>query len=193
MALIEAEESEVLENRRLAATLRELMGNPKSRRKVLEAQKEAHPDAVIPELDAAKPVLEEVSKIREEMSKWMKAQEEGAAKKDEENRVNALKLQWNEGRNKAKAEGYTDDGLKALEDFMEKRGIADHELAIPAFERIHPPAKSEAPANKGFSIFNPSASAEDEGMKLLLSGQDEKFLSTSIPAILSDIRGSRGR
>lgn len=194
MALIEVEESELAESKSLANTLRALMGNPGARRKVLEAQKIVRPDAVIPELDAAKPILDEVSALRTEMQKWQKDQEEKQAKATEAERMTSLKSKWQAGQSLAKEQGYTAEGLTALEKFMEERGIADHEVAIPYFEKINPPAKPEIPSNKGFSIFNPTASEKEDGMQMLLQGQDDRYISTVVPNILSDIRSNiKGR
>lgn len=190
MALIEVEEAEINESRALASTLKSLMSNPESRRKVLEAQKIVKPDAVIPELDAAKPVLAEVSALRDEMTKWMKAQEEKEAKRVADDGKAQLVKRWTAGQALAKEQGYnTAEGLAALEKFMEERGIADHEVAIPYFEKIHPPAKSEAPVARGFDIFKPeSVTSADADMKLLLDQQFDRFLDVSIPKVLADVR-----
>ena len=63
-----AELARVPEYRSVFEMISGIMKNPKARKKLLEARKEADPNAVIPELDAAAPLVAEISTVREELA-----------------------------------------------------------------------------------------------------------------------------
>lgn len=191
MPLVEIDDAELALYRSQRDTIAKMLANPDARRRVLEAQKLIMPDVPIPELDAAKPVLDAVASMRDEMSKFMKDQSEREAKRDEEAKLAKLKERWETGRSHAREQGYMEDGLSALEKFMEERGIADHEDAIPAFERKHPPAPPAAPSVPGrFDIMQPET-RKDEMMKMLFDGNEEAFLAQAVPAAISESRSAK--
>ena len=191
MAYIEVDENELAELKQVQATVRQMLANPSARKRVLQAQKDVNPNLVIPELDAAKPILDEVGSLRSEMAEFIKSQKDAEMARQEEARMDKLRTRWEAGRRSAREEGYTEEGLNSLEAFMEKNGIADHSLAIPAFERLNPPAQ---PAISGapdrFDIFQPDSRA-DENLKLLFDGAEDQFLARVIPAALAEANPSR--
>lgn len=189
MPMIEIDENELAGYRNVTKALQTMLAHPEARRLVQQAQKTVNPNSVIPEIDAAKPVLDAVGALRKEFEDDKKAREEAAAKAEEDRKVKTLKETWERGREAAKAQGYTKEGLESLEKFMEERGVADHEVAIPAFERLHPQAKPVETASNRFDFFNARKHDGDEAMKMLLEGNDEGFLATTIPQVLADVRG----
>ena len=75
-----------------------------------------------------------------EQPEWAGILVEAAASiKDLGDRVGQIEAARTQGRAVARQEGYTDEGLRDLEQFMQDNGIADHALAMPAFERANPP------------------------------------------------------
>ncbi len=74
---------------------------------------------------------------------------------------------------------------------MEKNGVADHEVAIPAFERLHPPPEPVVSGGARWNFFDQAAGANDEAMKALMGGNDEAFLSMALPTALKEGRGGR--
>jgi hypothetical protein len=191
MALVEIDDSELAAHRRVTDAMQKLLANPKTRRKVLEAQKELNPDVPIPELDSAEPVREELAGLNKRLELMQKAMEDEKAEREKRDRLAAMQSVWDSGRSKLRASGYTDEGLTQVEKFMEDRGIADHEIAAAAFERLHPPAEPvKSISNNRFDLFNPE-DRSSEHMKALLANPEDPV---ALDRIINDtLRQSRGR
>ncbi len=185
MALVEIDETELMNHRNIAGAVQKMLGNPKTRGMLLEAQKIINPNAVIPEIDSQKPVMDAVSSVREELKALKDQREADKAEAAQEKTLNDLRARWETGRAKAKRAGYTAEGLQLLEAFMEEKGVADHDIAMPAFERANP--RAEAVDSTGSNRFDPFQSMKSEGddMKLLLDGDDQHFLNKRIKETLA--------
>ena len=141
MAQVELDETEYKNLQNIAGAMQRMLANPKTRSKILEAQKIINPDAIIPELDANKPVLDKLEAVTADLAEAKKSwAEEKAAAKEAQQRA-ALESAWSNSRAKALQAGYTAEGIDALEKFMVEKGIVDHEVAMPAFEKLNPPQK----------------------------------------------------
>ena len=68
MALVEIDDGELASYKQVATVVNGLMANPKTRRTLLQAQKELNPNLVIPELDATAPVLDELKSFRADLA-----------------------------------------------------------------------------------------------------------------------------
>jgi hypothetical protein len=99
-----------------------------------------------------------------------------------------LENQWLSGRQKLRDAGYNDEGITKVEDFMEKRGVADHEIAMAAFERENPPPKPVATGGTRWNFFD-QRDAGNLGLDALMKGDDDGFLAQALPAALKEGRG----
>lgn len=189
MATREIDENEYAEWQRLRAVAQAIEKNPKARLKLQEAVAEAAPDQVGPEIRIRNEMNERIGGIESKLDEWMAGQRKDAdERKAAEDRA-ALEGRWTASRQRAAELGYTAEGLEKLEAFMEKNGVADHELAIPAFEKLHPPPEPVVSGGSRWNFFDQAASANDEAMKALMSGNDEGFLQMALPAALKEGRG----
>ena len=190
MALVEIDESELEAHKKVTASLNALLSNPKTRRKVLEAQKELNPGLVIPELDAAEPfnaALSEITNAVKSLADSVTADREKAAERE---RLQELNGKWNQGRNKLLKSGYTDEGLAAVEKFMEERGVADHEVGAAAFEKLHPPQEDIRPVGGNrYDIFSVEDRSSEQMKALMENPNDELSLNGLINDTLKSIRG----
>jgi hypothetical protein len=191
MALVEIEESQLGAYQKVTEELNRLLNNPKTRRMVLQAKKTLDPDAMIPELDAAEPLRQEQSALAEKIDQMQKRLEEAEEKRAERERLTELSKTWESGRNKLRASGYTDEGLANVEKFMEEKGVADHEVAAAAFERLHPPVEPvRSVGGNRFDLFSADDRSSDH-MKALLGNPDDPM---ALDAIINDtLRQVRGR
>lgn len=190
MAMTEIDEAELVSLRTNNNLLAVAMANPKAREQVLRGLKTAKPDLPIPELDAKEPVLEELrnfGKSITELRDEFKADKE--ARSDAE-RMGKLQALWADGRQKASKEGYAGESLQALEKFMEENGVASHEIAIPAFERLHPAPAPVANSTGKFDFFARKADDNDKTMKMLWDGDSDGFLNNAIGDTLKQMRGA---
>lgn len=190
MALIEVDEGEYAAARRVTEDVAKLLGNPKTRRKLLEAQKELNPHLSIPELDAHEPIRNEVSELSKTLAELRAELAADKAERERQAQLSTLQKTWDSGRGKLRANGYTDDGLAEIEKFMEEKGIADHEVAAAAFERMHPadePVKSIG--GNRFDLFS-ADDRSDESMKALFSNPDDPIaLDKLVNDTLRQVRG----
>lgn len=161
MATVEIEESELAQYKGIAQTLQTWMNNPKARQKILEARKEIDPNAVIPEIDAAKPINEAMSKLDEKLTAFEKRLDEDKTAREDAKKLAELNTRWESGRQTLRSKGYTEEGIKKVEELMEKEGIANHDAGAAYYDRLNPPEEPIAPSNSGFdllmSTMNPNA------------------------------------
>jgi hypothetical protein len=190
MAKVEIDETELATYRQVFTAVRQGLANPKTRTKLLEVQAELTPEATSPEitlwssLGAFKTeILGELSKLREETTKEKTDREE----RDSRDRLNA---RWSESQAVARAAGYTPEGLEKLEKFMETHGVADHRIAIPAFERENPPPQPVTTGGQRWDFFGAKETRPPD-LKALLEGDEDSFLAQAIPEALGSVRNQR--
>lgn len=145
--------------------LDKLGGDPKTRTRLLRLMKEADPSLVVPEIDAAQPVLDEVAALRKELADEKKAAAEKTTKDQKEADEREAQQSIDSGRALLRKRGYQDEGIAKVEELMSKRRIADYEAAALAFEQTQPKDEPIIPSNlgRGFDLFGDQA----EGNSLL--------------------------
>lgn len=189
MATIEIDENELAQYKALSGEITKAMANPEARRKVQEALKITDPNRVIPELDAAKPLQEALNKVDERISLLDKKLLEDAAAREAAEKVTALKAKWESGRAELRAEGYTEDGIKKIEELMEKEGIANHKAGAAYFDRLNPPEIPVAPQDSGFDMLTkPFTQGEDEASRKALFENPDQWAAGEVANTLKDLR-----
>jgi hypothetical protein len=172
-----------------------LLKNPKTRRKYLEAVKEIMPNASIPEIDAAAPIQAHVSDIDKKMSDFMSKIDERLSKSDEARARRTVDRSIDEGRKMLKSRGYTEDGIKKIEELMESESIPDYNNATKLYEFDHPLATPGRPSRANMFDFidetSKSGEQQNDYIKQLMAtkGEDENVLNRQISSVLSDVRG----
>lgn len=164
------------------------MNNPTTRRKVQEIQKALDPNSVVPELDAAAPIMAEVDELRKGLTTLT-----DSINKDRDDRkagesLANLKTQFEKGRASLRAAGYTPEAIEKIEKIMEEKGVADHDVAASHFDKLNPAPAPVVGGGNRFEIFQESART-DERLKPLFDGHEEVFLNREIGATLRDLRG----
>jgi hypothetical protein len=190
---IEVDEAEFLQSKALRETVEKMLANPKSRRKILEARKEFDPTAVIPELDQAKPVEDAVATVTKQFEDFKKEQAEKEAKADQDRKIGDLNTRFAAGRAALKKQKWTDEGIKAVEELMEKHGIVDHDVGVAYFERLHPPQVPVTPNGSGaWNFLEVPTEGSDDIKKLIESrGENEPLLRKMTGEALMEVRNTR--
>lgn len=194
MAVTEIDEVELQRLRQLEGTVNVLLKHPKARRKILEAQKEQNPNISIPELDANRPVEEEIHKLRNELA----ADKQARSAEKEQEKVDKsrehLNAKFEEGRQLALSAGYTNDGLKTLEDYMQANGIFSHRIGMAAFERDNPQAQPIASSTSWNFFEQPEGNGKELMDKMVEShGEDDAILRKLTHQALADTRSGQRR
>ncbi|MBU6232194.1 hypothetical protein KGP36_06125 [Patescibacteria group bacterium] len=188
--LVEVEDQElnVLKSYKLAAD--KITGNPKMRMKYLQLLKEAFPNEAIPEIDAAEPVYDRISGLEKKFDEYIEFQKKEREEALNKRTVEELETRLSEGRRSLSRSGYTEEGIKAVEALMEKKGITDHEAGAALYEKTNPPETPVEPSTAGgFNFLQPDDS--DEMTKLLFKDPDQ-FINKMIPKTLKELR-AQGR
>lgn len=189
--MVEVDEEQYLRDQRLRATLDKIMAKPEARRKVLEAYRDVDPTTSIPELDAAKSVNEPIDALKKEIEEMKAQSATEKAEREKQEKLAKLNSDWGEGRRKLREAKYTDEGITAIEKFMEEKGLVDHEVGAAAFERLHPPSTPATPSHTGGWNFLESVTDADKDIKALIEtkGESNPLLDKMAREALNDVRG----
>jgi hypothetical protein len=183
----EISDAQLAEYQNVDAFVRRALGSPKHRRRVLEIQKDFHPETSIPEIDESDPIREDVASLRAEWQKDRDERDQKDAAREEQARLSQLSSKWTAGQTVARKKGYADEGLSKLEKFMEEQGILNHEAAIPYYEQLNPPPTQAISSGTRWDFFGPQP-ADTPDLKLLFDGHDEQWLNQVIPDTLNRVR-----
>lgn len=187
MALREIDENEYAELRRVADVAATIGKHPRARTLLQEAVALAVPDQVGPEIRIRNEINERVGGIEKTINDFIAEQKKDREEREATEQRRQLEARWSTSQAVARDAGYVGEGLTKLEEFMERNGIADHELAIPAFERLNPPPEPVSTGSQHFNLFGmQQTDSEQEGdalQKFMASGgqDDEAFLSAVLP------------
>jgi len=193
---VEVDEATLLAQQQISALVDVISKNPAARKLFHQAVKTARPDAVIPEVDAAQPLLDEIAAERKAREALEKKIADKDAAEEAARRTADFQNSWERQKDRLRDEGWMDDGIAEVEKLAQERGIVDLEAAALLHQKLHPPAEPITPNGLGgFDIFQMPAE-EDAAMKKLLEskGEDESALRSMVNTALTDVRsGSRRR
>lgn len=187
MANVEIDESELANLRRVAQAAEVVSKHPKARAMMQEAVALAAPDMVGPETRLRSEFSEGLASLKDELRADREAREKHESDREEKESLSRLEGRWAKGRALARESGYDGEGLDALENWMQKEGVADHRIAIPAFERENPPPEPLMTGGTRWNFFDQPK--DDISLKPLFEGNDDAFLGPAIAAALKEARG----
>lgn len=194
MPMIEVDENEyraLVQNSGVIKAVEQMMANPAARKKLLEARKVADPTASIPEIDAAAPVEAAVSEVTKTVAELRAEMAADKTERENTRRLDALNSRWEKGRQTLRDEGYTEEGIAAIEKVMEAEGIANHVAGAAYYDKINPAPEPVTPTSTRFDIF--AAPSKDESMKMLHDGDEDGFLNQTIAAIRGESKQTQRR
>jgi hypothetical protein len=196
MPMVEVDEAEILEARRLKGVLNKITADPKRKARLELLHKEVDPNVPTPTNDQFKPIddaLEAMNKTVEEMRKE-RAEEKAAA--EAEKKLATLSSQMEAGLAKLRQKGWLDDGIAKVREVMETRGLFDVDDAVAIFERHNPPPPPIAPGGSGaWNFMDEAAGDADADIKKMIEtkGQSEALLNKMVNSTLSEVRGTQRR
>ena len=196
MALIQIEESELLQRQGVVDVLNKMLGNPEARKLVLQARKITEPGVSIPEIDAAAPLNGALNEIRKELQADRAARQKERDEADQQRRLDEFNAGLDRQRTMLRQQGWTEEGLTEVLKHAQERGIPDLEVAAAHYEKLHPPSEPVSPngASGSWGFFEESA-AEDTFVKDMIAsqGNNEAALDKEIRLALADVRGQGRR
>lgn len=195
MPAVEIDEVELLRLRKQDATVHALLANPKAKRKIFEAYKEHDPNARIPELEIEEAARAPVVELQKQVQTLTKKIEDDEAERKKNASLTALNGNIEKGKAKLRKDGWTDEGLAALDKVMEERGILDVEVAAAFYEKQNPPATPATPRGVGGWNFVDQVQESDVDLKQLLDskGNNEALADKMAREALNEFRGASRR
>ena len=197
MAAVEVDEVELLRLRKQDQTVQHIWGNPKARRKIQEAVKEADPNMRIPELEIEEAAKAPVMALEKTVADLQKQIADDKAEREKNDKLNALNHSVETGFGKLRKSGWTDDGLVEVKKLMEERGIIDPEIAAAYYEKQHPPQVPATPSGVGAWNFGEVADDTDAYSKALMASknaaENDSLVMREAGKALQDIRGAGRR
>lgn len=189
MPTVEIDEAQLASYRQLAGFVQSALNNPKTRRKILEADKALNPDKAIPELDAADPLHDELKALREEMQKDRDERAKQAAEEADKKTKAEWDHQWSRGQQKLRDLRVSDEAIGEIEKLMTDRNIVDHEAGLALFEKMHPTPPPVMNGSSRFGWFD-GAEKDQPDVKLLLDQNYDEFLGQAIDKARADFRAT---
>ena len=177
MALLEVDQAEwdALQNelkstRPHKAILDTLGKDPKTRLRTLKLLKEAAPQLVIPGIDAAQPILDEVQKANQRVADLEKKLSDRDAEETKSKQNERAESEFEKGKSYLRKNGVQDESVPKVIEFMEKRGLVDFEAGLALWEKGQVADTSIDPMNtsRSWDMFN-ATEGEDEDIKKAVS------------------------
>ena len=193
MPLVEIDEAELVVHKTARALVEKLGGNPKTRAKLLGLIKEVNPAAVIPELDAAAPVMTALAERDTKIAALEKTINDDREERTKRRSQRELEAQVSGGRKKLADAGYTDEGITAIEKLMTERGVTDYEAAAALFDKTQPAESPVAPYGGNRWDFAHPADTDTEQKNWLADpvGQSQREIKNFLAENRSPIRARR--
>lgn len=196
MPMVEIDEEELRKNRELTGVVTKILANPKGRALLQQAHKEVNPEAVVPELETRQLIDERLNGIQKTVEDFVKGQKEQQEASEKKARETSAKARIEEGFQRLRQQGVTDEGIKGVEELMEREGILNPEVAFSHFEKLHPPQPLTTPSNfsGAWNFLQPTADGGEDIKALIESrGENNATLDKMITQGLNEVRGQQPR
>jgi hypothetical protein len=197
MPTVEMDEVELQRLRKQDQTVHALMSNPKAKKKIFEAYKEANPDARIPELELEEAAKAPVVQLEKTVSDLQKQLLEDKAEREKETRLNSLNTSMERGFAKLRSQGWLDDGIENVKKLMEEKGYLDPEDAAAIYLSKNPPPAPATPSGSGSWGFMEPPADDDAYIKALTTGKgaadNEQLVMQEARKTLQEFRGAQRR
>lgn len=164
--VVEIDEAEYLRLQGLNNFAHQMLSHPEAGKLVEKAGKIVNPNLKTPRLDAEAQQLAPVKSVEEQLAALKKQLEDRDAEAQRNQTLTALKSQRDSGIAELRRQGWTDAGIKAVEEIMEQKGILDPLDAAAIHEKHHPPQNVAMPGSSGGWNFMDGMSAEDSDADL---------------------------
>jgi predicted amidohydrolase YtcJ len=197
--MVELDEAEYNRMVALQGVASKIVANPNARKMLEQAHKLVEPNAPTPMLDAEAahlaPIKETETRLTAEIAALKKERED----EKREATLKAIAERQTAGLAKLRRDGYTDEGVAAVQKLMEDKGLLDVDDAVAIFERANPP---QLPANPGGGItgerwnFADTNADSDKDIAALISGKGDGSAADAAAMrmanqALQELRGSR--
>jgi hypothetical protein len=128
--MVEVDEGEYNQMVALRGVAAKIVAKPESRRLLEQAQKLVDPNASTPMLDEEARVRAPVEALEKNLTEKLAALEKERAEEKREANLAAIATRQTAGLAQLRKQGYTDEGVAAVQKLMEDKGLLDVEDAV---------------------------------------------------------------
>jgi hypothetical protein len=187
----EVDEDQLAADATLRARVQKLLAHPEAGKLIEAANKLVDPNAPTPRLDADKTKQDLAKTVTEELAALRKEREDEKAERERQSKLDQLGNSIQTGLAGLRRQGWTDEGIAAVQKIMEEKGITDPEIAAAYHEKLHPPMTPGAPGAGGaWNFMEPSTQDNDDLKKLIeTKGENVPLLDKMVRDALVDVRG----
>ena len=198
--MVEVDENEYNQMVALRGVASKMVSKPESRRLLEQAQKLVDPNAPTPLLDAEAAQMAPVTALQKKYD-----DELAAIRKERDDEKREATLASIAGKQEAafsrlkSQHHYTDEGIKAVRDMMEAKGLIDVDDAVAIFERANPPQMPATPSGitgDKWNFTDTSAPGTDKAIADLIANKGDGSVADAIVGrmaneTLMELRGAR--
>lgn len=173
-----------------------IVAKPESRRLLEQAQKLVDPNAATPMLDEEARTRAPVEALEKTLNDKLAALDKERADEKREANLAAIAQRQTAGLAQLRKQGYTDEGVAAVQKLMEDKGLLDVDDAVAIFERANPPQMPSTPQGGMTGTAWGFADVNDQSDKLIQEligskGQNDSVTDRMAANALQDFRSRR--
>ena len=195
MPMVEVDEAELLEARRMRGVLAKITADPKRKARLELLHKEVDPTVPTPTNDMLTPIDNAGTAGSKEMADLRKQLADEKAESERQRNLAALSGRVDAGLADLKRAGWMDEGIAKVKAIMEEKGLLDVDDAVAIFERRNPPPAPIAPGGSGaWNFMDDAATGDaDADIKKMIEtkGNSEALLNQMVNKTLLEVRGAR--
>jgi hypothetical protein len=191
MAVVQIDETELLQYRQLHGAAQAMLANPKSRKLLQQAQLTVNPNAKIPEVEMEAEREGALAEIRKQNADVLAALQADREERAREKQMAEITGGWEKQKADLRRRGFTDDGIAKIEAHALSESIPNLRAAANDYLAMNPPAAPEQPGGfGGWDFFGGEAKEEDKFVEKMIAsrGDNDGVLNREIAATLSDMR-----
>jgi hypothetical protein len=194
MSIMEIDENELVRLRQIEAVAGKMMNNPKAKKLLEQAHKTIDPNAITPALDQERmiqePVNEALKKVHELQAELQKEREDRA----QADKLASLQKGIDDGFSSLRAQGWQEEGIKAVDTLMKEKGILDPAIAAAYIEKSMPPQQPATPSGVGaWNFMEPPADSEADLKSLMANRGEGPVVDKMARDALNEFRGQTRR
>jgi len=195
--IVELDEDEYNRMKALQGVAAKIVANPNARKMLEQAHKLVEPNAPTPLLDQEKAQLEPLNAIKTELTTEIEKLRKEREDEKREATLASIAQRQQAGLAKLRREGYTDEGVAAVQKLMEDKGLLEVDDAVAIFEKANPPKTPSTPSGGMTGTawgFADSTETTDKSIQDLIAskGQNESLVDRMASQALNEFRQSAG-
>jgi len=190
---VEVDEVELQNLATLRKTVNTILANPAAAKLVEQAHKMVNPNVQTPNLDREKQIQEPVAALAKSVEDLRKQMADDKAEREKQEKLAQLNSKVSEEKAQLKRAGWTDEGLKNLDELMTQKGLLSPLDAAAIYEREHPPQQVATPSGSGNWNFVESVQDGEADLKKLIEtrGESSSIIDKMARDALNEVRGQR--